>query len=128
MFRKFSGNESKWRKHRRKNGNDKEVSSRTLSLKANGTEEMSGCRRVRLKSTEAGVCKSKVSGAMWPLMALCHEKLGNGELVAGPWCSLIMMKRWGHCMGCMVQWRQSKRYSAPSRGRSWVPSYAYSGK
>ena len=28
------------------------------------------------------------------------ERLESGELVAGPWCSLIMMQRWDHCVGC----------------------------
>ena len=27
-------------------------------------------------------------------MAPCEERLESGELVAAPWCSLIMMKRW----------------------------------
>ena len=26
------------------------------------------------------------------------------------------MKRLGHCMGCMAQWRQKLRFSAPARG------------
>ena len=39
-------------------------------------------------------------------MALCSEILESGELVAGQWCSSIMMMRWGHCLGCMVQSRQ----------------------
>ena len=29
--------------------------------------------------------------------------------VAGQWCSLIVMKKWSHCTGCMVQRRQSTR-------------------
>ena len=70
------------------------------------------------RSTEAGVCKSKVSGAMWPLMAPCHEKLESGELVVGPWRSWILTKKWSPCLGCMVQWRQNSRSSAPLGGRS----------
>ena len=54
------------------------------------------------KSTKAGVRKSKVSGVMWPLTAPCWVPLGNGEHVVGQWCSWIMMRRWGRCMGCMA--------------------------
>ena len=35
------------------------------------------------------------------------HKSWSGELVVGLWCSLILMKRWGHCMGSMVQRRQN---------------------
>ena len=50
-----------------------------------------------LRSTKAGVCKAHVAtdGSLL-------GKAGKMELAAGLWCSLTTMKRWGHCMGCMV--------------------------
>ena len=54
----------------------------------------------------------------WPLTAPCWVLLGNGEHVVGQWCSWIVMKRWGLCMGCMARWRQIMSLSAPSRGQS----------
>ena len=53
-------------------------------------------------------------------------RLESGEHVVGQWYSWIMMKRWYRCMGCMAQWRQNMRSSAPSRGRSSQPSYVFS--
>ena len=43
---------------------------------------------------------------------------GKWKHVVGQWCSWTMMKLWGPCMGCLVQWRQNSRFSAPSRGWS----------
>ena len=71
-----------------------------------------------LRSTKAGACKSKVSGAMLLPMALCWAPLEDGVHVVGRWCSWIMMRKWCRCMGCMARWRQNMRCSAPSRGRS----------
>ena len=65
---------------------------------------------------------------------VCNRRLSSGyswkvgEHVVGQWCSRIMMRSWGGCMGCVARWRQNLRSSAPSRGRGWQPSYASSGK
>ena len=39
---------------------------------------------------------------------LVSKKVESGELVAGPWCSLIMMKKWDGCVGCMAQWSRTR--------------------
>ena len=44
--------------------------------------------------------------------------LESGEHVVCLWCSWIMMRRWGFCMGCLARWWQHLRSSAPSRGGS----------
>ena len=78
----------KRRERRRKSGS--EASSRTLSVKAkwNRVHRVFKCESEKHKS--------------WGMPVEGWERR---ELVVGPWFSLIMMKRWSHCMGCMVQWR-----------------------
>ena len=70
------------------------------------------------KHKKVGVCQQKASMAMLPLTALFWVPLASGVHVVGQWCSWIMMKNWGPCMECTVQWRPSLRSSAPPRGRS----------
>ena len=60
---------------------------------------------VSLKSTRAGVCQHKASRAMLPRTAPCWVPLASGEHALGQWCSWIMMKNWGRCVGCMARWR-----------------------
>ena len=50
------------------------------------------------RSIEAGVCKWRASGAMWPPTALCKERLASEEHVVGQWYSWTTMKR------CALAW------------------------
>ena len=68
-----------------------------------------------LRSTRAGVYQLKDSRAT---LALFWVPLESGKHVVGQWCSWIMMKNWGFCIGCTVRWRQSLKSSSPLRGRS----------
>ena len=81
-------------------------------------EPQSQSNRGHLRNTRTGACQEKGSKATLRQTALFWVQLESGELVAGLWCSWIMMKNWGPCMGCSARWKQSLRSSAPSRGRS----------
>ena len=110
----------KWERERlqRKNGSDKELLSRILSVKASGTEGIPAARSGSPRSTRIGVCQQKASRTMLLRTAPCWEEQASGEHVAGKWCSWITMRRWGSCTGCTPRWKQNLRSSALSRGRS----------
>ena len=90
------------RERGRKNGNDKEEKSKTHSVEASGTKENSEWQTGSQKSTKYGACQQKASRATWLPTGHCQEKLESGELLAGPWCSLITMERCDPCTKCMV--------------------------
>ena len=92
---------AKGEKRRRKSGSGKEVSSRTLSVKA----QWNGGHFI-VKKWESEKAQKKLrhdsrrfQGAMWPLTAACWERLASGERVVGQWYSWIKMKRLGSLHG-----------------------------
>ena len=80
-FRRPSESGSKRQELERKSGSGKEVSSRTLSVKANGTGVFSVCKSGSLRSTRAGACQQRASRVMLPLTAPCWVTLASGEHV-----------------------------------------------
>ena len=107
---------SKKRERRRKSGSGKKVSSRTLSVKANGIEATS--------ASKVGVRKA-LQGLRGYRLLSARKSWKVAKLVVGQWYSWTMMKRPGPCMGCTAQWRRILRSSVPSRGRSGRPSHAF---
>ena len=75
-------------------------------------------RKWKSEKHKTAVYQQRASRVMLPLTAPCWVPLACGEHAVGQWCSWIMMKNWGRCMGCTARWRQNMRSSAPSRGRS----------
>ena len=92
---RFSERESN-KNLKKRNGDDKQVLQRILSVKAMGTV-----------FSKAGACQQKVSRATLPLTALFWVPLETGEHVAGQWCSRMMTKNRGLCMGRTARWRQN---------------------
>ena len=98
-FQRLAESVNKRRPRQRKSGSGKEEKSNTLS------ESQRNRGNFRMKIWESGKHHSwcmKVGG-FWGHVATDGSLPGP---VAGPWCSLIMMRIWGRCMGCVARWRQ----------------------
>ena len=88
-FQRRSESGSKKPKLQRKSGSGKEVSSRTLSVKANGTE---GMQKWESEKQKAGTCQQRATRVMLLLTAPCWVPLASGEHVVGQWYSWTAMK------------------------------------
>ena len=116
---RLSESGSKKRELQRRSGSGKEVSSRILSVKTNGTRSFQYAKVGVGEAQELGHTSGRLQGPR------CNGRLSrawllleSGEHVAGQWCNLIMMKNWDPCTGCTARWKHNSRSSAPSRGRS----------
>ena len=71
-----------------------------------------GLQHEKIGVGEAQELEHASTRATSPLTAPCWRKMASGEHVVGQWYMWTTMKRWGHCMACMPQWRQNWRFSA----------------